>query len=237
MGLFHLALAMASGGGAIGLAQAEPAPAPKRPNVLFVVSDDLSSRIQPTGYEGVMTPVLDRLAKEATTFQRAYCQYPVCGPSRASFLSGLYPESTGILNNTDKIETTRPGTPSLPGLFRAAGYWTAAVGKVFHHRGENPGNDTWDQALFFENDEMEVERVAREEFEKQNGPVTNPKNRRAWRDHLLTIAPQTRNQGVKGLGPGLWAHGIARRAAQRRQKRPAGRRLDRRTKRAEIVRS
>ncbi|MFO1447301.1 MAG: sulfatase [Opitutaceae bacterium] len=196
----------------IGLSFVRPgviaAELPARPNVLFVISDDLSSRIKPTGYEGVMTPVLDRLAKEATTFQRAYCQYPVCGPSRASFLSGLYPESTGILNNTDKIETKRPGTPSLPKVFRDAGYWTAAVGKVFHRPLDNPGNNTWDQTLAFENDEMEVERVAREEFEKKNGPVTAGKSRRAWREHLLTVAPQTRNQGVKGLGPGFGPTGL-----------------------------
>ena len=183
------------------------APAP-RPNVLFVISDDLSSRITPAGYEGVMTPVLDRLAREATTFQRAYCQYPVCGPSRASFLSGLYPQTTGILDNTTNIEEVRPGTPSLPKVFRQAGYWTAAVGKIFHKPLENPGKDTWDQALAFENDETKVERAAREKFEKENGPVTNPKNRKAWKEHLLTVAPQTRNQGVKGLGPGYGPTGL-----------------------------
>ena len=113
-------------------AQAETARLTKRPNVLFVISDDLSARISPAGYDGVQTPVLDRLAKESTTFRRAYCQYPVCGPTRASFLSGLYPESTGVFDNRIMIEETRPGTPTLPRVFREAGYWTASVGKVFH---------------------------------------------------------------------------------------------------------
>ncbi|MFZ5830823.1 MAG: sulfatase [Planctomycetota bacterium] len=194
--------------GGASVVVAAPASTPKHPNVLFVISDDLSSRITPAGYEGVMTPVLNRLASQATTFQRAYCQYPVCGPSRASFLSGLYPQTTGILDNTTNIEEVRPGTPSLPKVFRQAGYWTAAVGKVFHHPLENPGKDTWDQTLAFENDETEVERVARERFEKENGSVTNPKNRKAWREHLLTVAPQTRNQGVKGLGPGYGPTGL-----------------------------
>ena len=194
--------------GGMGIAVAAPATVRKQPNVLFVISDDLSSRIKPAGYEGVLTPVLDRLAGTATTFQRSYCQYPVCGPSRASFLSGLYPQSTGILNNVDNIETSRPGTPSLPKVFRDAGYWTASVGKVFHQRMENPGQDTWDQALAFTNDEMAVERIARGKFEKENGPVTDAKNRQAWRAHLLTVAPQTRNQGVKGLGPGYGPTGL-----------------------------
>jgi iduronate 2-sulfatase len=196
--------------GTLGVVVASPSavPAGKRPNVLFVISDDLSARITPSGYEGVMTPVLDRLASSSTVFQRAYCQYPVCGPSRASFLSGLYPQSTGILNNEDKIDVVRPGTPSLPKVFRAAGYWTAAVGKVFHHPLENPGNDSWDQTLAFTNDEMEVERIAREKFEKEHGPVTAPKNRKAWREYLPTVDPLTRNQGVRGVGPGFGATGL-----------------------------
>lgn len=180
----------------------------KRPNVLFVISDDLSSRITPAGSEGVLTPVLDRLARESTTFQRAYCQYPVCGPSRASFLSGLYPQTTGILDNTSNIENVRPGTPSLPKVFRQSGYWTASVGKVFHKPLENPGSDTWDQALAFENDETALERAAREKFEQANGPSDQGKNRKAWKEHLLTVAPQTRNQGVKGLGPGYGPTGL-----------------------------
>lgn len=186
---------------------AVPAAPQKRPNVLFVISDDLSSRIGPTGDKAVLTPVLDRLASEAMTFPRAYCQYPVCGPSRASFLSGLYPQSTGILDNETNIADIRPGTPSIPGVFRQAGYWTAAVGKVFHKPLENPSNDAWDQVLAFENDETAIELAAREKFEKEHGPITG-KNRKIWRDQLLTVAPQTRNQGVKGVGPGYGPTGL-----------------------------
>jgi iduronate 2-sulfatase len=179
-----------------------------RPNVLFVISDDLSARISPSGYEGVRTPMLDRLAGEATTFRRAYCQYPVCGPTRASFLTGLYPQSTGVFDNQVNIEETRPGTPTLPRVFRDAGYWTAAIGKVFHRHGDNPGGNTWDVAEAFDNDEMEIERAARVKFEREHGPVDTPANRRRWREHLLTVAPQTRNQGVKGLGPGYGPTGL-----------------------------
>lgn len=192
----------------LGAAAADRATPVRRPNVLFVVSDDLSARISPAGYPGVKTPVLDRLAREATTFRRAYCQYPVCGPTRASFLTGLYPESTGVFDNRVTLEETRPGTPTLPRVFRDAGYWTAATGKVFHKHGDNPGGTTWDAATNFENDEMEIERVAREKFESEHGPVTTAGNRQRWREHLLTVAAQTRNQGVKGLGPGYGPTGL-----------------------------
>jgi arylsulfatase A-like enzyme len=206
LGLAVVGLVLFSAASAAAAAEAR---GPGRgPNVLFVVSDDLSARISPAGYVGVQTPVLDRLAAEATTFRRAYCQYPVCGPTRASFLSGLYPESTGVLDNQIMLEQSRSGTPTLPRTFRQAGYWTAAVGKVFHKHGDNPGGDTWDVAESYENDETAIERAAREQFEREHGPIARAGNRPKWREHLLTVAPQTRNQGVKGLGPGYGPTGL-----------------------------
>ncbi len=65
-------------------------------NVLFIVCDDLNTHVSPSGYSPIHTPTLAGLAAESMTFRRAYCQYPVCGPSRASFLHGLYPQSSGV---------------------------------------------------------------------------------------------------------------------------------------------
>ena len=93
-----------------------------RPNVLFIVCDDLNRHVRPSGYEHIRTPTLDRLASESLVFTRAYCQYPVCGPSRASFLSGLYPESTRVLSNKIFLRETRPGTVTLPVAFHRSGY-------------------------------------------------------------------------------------------------------------------
>ncbi|MDB4638037.1 sulfatase-like hydrolase/transferase, partial [bacterium] len=103
-----------------------------RPNVLLIVCDDLNNHVSTSGYQPLKTPGLEKLAAAGMTFDRTYCQYPVCGPSRASFLSGLYPESTGILDNKLDIRNVRPGTKSMPQVFKTNGYWTAAVGKVFH---------------------------------------------------------------------------------------------------------
>ena len=74
-----------------------------RPNVLFIVCDDLNTHVSTSGYPHIRTPAFDHLAAAGMTFRRAYCQYPVCGPSRASFLHGLYPQSTGILSNKTDI--------------------------------------------------------------------------------------------------------------------------------------
>ena len=85
-----------------------------RPNVLLIVCDDLNTHVSTSGYSHISTPAFDALAAAGVTFNRAYCQYPVCGPSRASFLSGLYPQSTGVLDNKADIRDLRPGTVSLP---------------------------------------------------------------------------------------------------------------------------
>ncbi len=65
-------------------------------NVVFIVADDLNCAISPYGDPNAMTPNLDRLAAEGVTFQRAYCQQAVCNPSRSSFLTGKYPDATGV---------------------------------------------------------------------------------------------------------------------------------------------
>ncbi len=130
-------------------------------NILLIVSDDLNTSIGP--YLGIdnFTPSLDRLAKEGVRFSRAYSQYPVCGPSRASFMSGLYPETNGILKNNDEPGSYRVETPaladhpSMAGFFRENGYYTARVSKIFHmsvpggiERGDPGGDDpdSWDYA-------------------------------------------------------------------------------------------
>lgn len=171
-----------------------------RPNVLFIVCDDLNTHVSSSGYGPIHTPAFDHLASEGMTFSRAYCQYPVCGPSRASFLHGLYPESTGVLDNKSDIREVRPGTVSLPQRFKQAGYWTGAVGKVFHNVSADPGDVAWDQTLRFENDEMPFVTPIREAFEKKHGSVATGKTRRLWREEYASLATQTRGQNV-GYGP------------------------------------
>lgn len=171
-----------------------------RPNVLFIVCDDLNTHVSTSGYSNIQTPTFDRLAASGMTFRRAYCQYPVCGPSRASFLSGLYPQSTGVLDNGTDIDAVRPGSVSMPRRFRESGYWTAAVGKVFHHAGMDPNGATWDKVASFDNDEMPLVKPIRAEFEAEHGPIGRGNNRKKWKELYHSIAKQTRDQHV-GYGP------------------------------------
>lgn len=172
-----------------------------RPNVLFIVCDDLNTHVSSSGYRHIKTPAFDRLAKAGMTFRRAYCQYPVCGPSRASMLSGLYPQSTGVLSNRTDIRKLRPGTVSMPQRFKASGYWTARVGKIFHNERTNPGKSAWNQnPERFKNDELPIVAKARKVFEAKHGRI-RPKNRKAWRALLNQLSTQTRGQKKPGYGP------------------------------------
>lgn len=138
-----------------GIAQ----PTLERPNILFIISDDLNTRIGPYMDTDQHTPNLDKLAKEGVRFSRAYSQFPLCGPSRASLMSGLYPETNGVLSNNDQPGSYRKETPalanhpSLAGFFRERGYYTARVSKIYHmgvpggiERGDIGGDDpdSWD---------------------------------------------------------------------------------------------
>ncbi|MEM9646322.1 MAG: sulfatase [Planctomycetota bacterium] len=171
-----------------------------KPSVLFIVCDDLNTHVSTSGYPHIRTPSFDKLAASGMKFNRAYCQYPVCGPSRASFLHGLYPESTGVLDNRAEINSVRPGTVSMPERFKKAGYWTASTGKVFHNQKVEPGDVAWHEFTRFTNDEMPMVKTVREQFEAKHGAITNGKARRLWKEFYPSIATQTRGQNV-GYGP------------------------------------
>ena len=114
----------------MGLTTLQAAP-PK--NVLFIISDDLNTTLGCYGDERIKTPHIDALAKRGVRFEQAYCQYPLCGPSRNSMLTGLYPNSTGILSNAQIFRQTIPKQQSLSHAFRLQGYFAARIGKLYHY--------------------------------------------------------------------------------------------------------
>ncbi len=104
-----------------------------KPNVLFIVVDDLRPELACYGRPGIQSPNIDRLASEGVLFEQAYCQQAVCAPSRASVLTGLRPDSTGIYDLQTPVRRALPDVVTLPQHFRANGYETISVGKVYHH--------------------------------------------------------------------------------------------------------
>lgn len=116
--------------------------AQNRPNVLFITIDDLRPELSSYRAEGIRTPHIERLASKGLQFNAAYCQYPVCNPSRSSFLTGLRPEELEILSNRIALRKKWPNLVTLPQLFRNNGYFTAGLGKLFHMGTDDHGNQT-----------------------------------------------------------------------------------------------
>jgi iduronate 2-sulfatase len=104
-----------------------------RPNVLFIAIDDLRPELGCYGATQIKTPNIDRFAEQALVFNRAYCQIPVCGASRASLMTGILPTAQRFVDFASWAEKDAPNAVTLPQAFREAGYTTLASGKLFHH--------------------------------------------------------------------------------------------------------
>jgi len=105
----------------------------KKPNILFIIADDLTATaVSSYGFKACQTPNIDKLASEGVKYTKAYCQYPVCGPSRASFMSGYYPNATTTFGYISGRENIGPNRKTWSQLFKDNGYYTARVSKIFH---------------------------------------------------------------------------------------------------------
>lgn len=152
------------------LGSAMPAPAiitnRTRKNVLFIGVDDLATQLGCYG-RPVHSPNLNRLAARGVKFEAAYCQYPWCGPSRASLMTGLAPDTTHVHDLTTHFRHALPNVVTIGQLFRENGYFSARVGKIFH--ASDPGGEgtdglddpmTWDWTF----DPVGVDHLKEEKF-------------------------------------------------------------------------
>ncbi|MDO6604570.1 sulfatase [Arenibacter palladensis] len=113
-----------------------------RPNILFIAIDDLRPELGCYGSDVAISPNLDKLAGEGLLFENAYCQQAICGPSRASLLTGIRPETSGVFHNYIKFRDINPSVVTLPQRFKENGYETVYCGKIFHH-GDLDEDHSW----------------------------------------------------------------------------------------------
>lgn len=128
--------------------------APPQQNLLFIAIDDLGNVLGRTRPPGLATPHLDRLHAQGIFFERAYCQIPLCNPSRASVLTGLRPDTTRVYDLDRHFRETLPDAVTLPQLFRQQGGTAVRIGKIYHYDvpngiGTNGLDDppSWDQVI------------------------------------------------------------------------------------------
>ena len=130
-------------------------------NVLFMIVDDLRPMLGCYGIPEMHTPNIDSLAARGTLFNRAYCQYPLCNPSRASILTGLRPETTGVHNNSEDYKITVPDAVDVYQHFMEQGYKTYTVGKVGHYPAPFTYGPSWN-ALNVSDDELSDGKTAKQ---------------------------------------------------------------------------
>jgi len=113
----------------------------KKMNVLFIAVDDLKPVTGAYGDKLAKTPGMDRLAKEGVIFRKAYCQQAISGATRASLMTGMYPDKSRVWDLITDFRQVNPNAVSLPQYFKLNGYETAGMGKIYHMGSTGPGHD------------------------------------------------------------------------------------------------
>ena len=115
-------------------------------NILFIAVDDLRPELNFYGANHIQSPNLDKLATQSLVFNRAYCNIPVCGASRASLLTGTRPTRHRFLDYTTRADVDVPHAISLPNLLKQNGYTTISNGKIYHYNDDD--SLAWDNRWF-----------------------------------------------------------------------------------------
>ena len=146
----------------------------KQPNVLFIAVDDLRPLLGCYGDSTVKTPNFDRLASRSSVFQKAFCNIPVCGASRASIMTGLRPSAKRFLRYDTRVERDAPEATDLARHFRENGYLSLSYGKVLHHPDDRA--DSWS------------ERPWRPDYPDIQGPPVNGRDYQTLENQTIIAA-------------------------------------------------
>ena len=168
----------------------------KKPNILFIAIDDLRPEIGAYGSEIAVTPNLDKLASDGLLFNRAYCQEPICSPSRASLMTGARPESINVIENFTYFRDANPDIITLPQHFKNNGYTTTHTGKIYHKPGFADADLSWSRKPAY--DKMTIQKTETPGgFAKKESQEMFKKNRA---DMIAKYGPNAPRNGL-GKGP------------------------------------
>lgn len=163
---------------------------PSHPNILFIAIDDLRPELGCYGSPIVKSPNLDAIAASGLRFDRAYCQEAICSPSRASLLSGLRPDQTGITHNYVEFRDLNPDVITLPQHFMAHGYETVSSGKIFHRPNDDP--QSWSRKL----------ALGKVPYKKPNYTFADPKNHELHQQQKKEMFEKYGEASKRGLASG-----------------------------------
>lgn len=144
-----------------------------KPNILFIAVDDLRPQLFSFGQQQMVTPNIDRLARQSVSFQRAYCMVPTCGASRAALMTGIRPTPKRFINHLTRADEDAAGITTLNTHFKNHGYYTVSLGKIFHHTVDNVQG--WSETPWRPNgvtyaDPVNIQTAKNNPGHRKNGP-------------------------------------------------------------------
>ncbi len=168
---------------------------PKKPNVLFLIVDDLRPELGCYGRNEIKSPNIDRIAKNGVVFDRAYVQQAVCSPSRTSVMTGMRPDTTKVWDLVTPFRVAQPNVVTLQQNFMSHGYFVQGMGKIFH--GSLNDESSWSVPWQVPKSPVYAlpENVAVSEANKQGEPDATPK---AKKDKSKKTKKSENDEGTPG---------------------------------------
>ena len=159
-------------------------------NILFIAVDDLKPLLSNYGHPEMITPNFDRLAEMGVTFTNAHVQYAVCGPSRASVMTGTYPDRTRVWDLHTNFRESAPDLISMPEYLISQGYETTAIGKIYHKGSSSEGHDGKSWSIPHSIPEYYDEKYGEPAFSHYQNPETKREMQR--------LEEEAKDKGLKG---------------------------------------
>lgn len=141
-------------------------------NILFIAIDDLKPLTGAYGDKHAKTPGMDRLSREGILFRNTFCQQAISAATRASLLTGMYPDKTRVWDLITDFRQVNPNALSMPEYFKSKGYLTAGMGKIFHNESAGPGHDAPSWSIRYRNSDLKQYMLPYTPNKLGRGPAT-----------------------------------------------------------------